>query len=154
MRSVRFFYIPVCFLLLLVAFSLVVRAVDEDSATLFERGILNFFHYQKVMLSDNVYKIEIGKTGSQPADLDVILANRGVHGTLIIENKDEAVHRIVFTQHIGNDLGYDIKSPVINPGDRWALDIKKDGIYPFLCTLHPDKMHGTMQVWYEEEDIW
>lgn len=139
---------------MLAAVSPGVSAVDEDSATLSERGILNFLHYQKVMLSDNVYKLEFGAKGKSPVNLDVQLANRGVHGTLIFENNDEAVHRIVFKQHIGNNLGFDMKSPVINPGDRWAVDMMKDGIYPFECSLHPEKLHGILQVWYEEEDIW
>jgi plastocyanin len=150
----RIYKIPVYFLVLIAAFSLGVGAVDEDSATLSERGILNWIHYQKIMLSDNVFKVEIGKDGFQPADLEVILARRNVHGTLIFENNDEGVHRIVFSKHIGNNLGYDMKSPVINPGERWAVDIMKDGIYPFQCTIHPDKLQGMMQVWYEEEDIW
>jgi hypothetical protein len=153
-RFVRFYNIPVSFLLILAAFSPGAIAVDEDSANLFERGILNWLHYQKIMLSDNVYKLEIGIAGFQPANLDVALANRGSQGTLIFENHDEAVHRIVFKQHVGNTLGYDIKSPVINPGERWAVDILNDGIFPFECTIHPDKMHGTLQVWYEEEEFW
>jgi hypothetical protein len=151
--SVQFFYIPVCFLVVFIASSLDVRAVDEDSATLSERGILNFFHYQKVLLSDYVYTIDIGHDGIQPTNLDVILANRRVHGTLIIENKDEDVHRIVFMQHMGNNLSYDMKSPVINAGERWAIDIMKDGIYPFHCSIHPEKSQGMLQVWYEEEEF-
>jgi hypothetical protein len=150
---VRNFYIPISLLIILSTFSLMVRAVDEDSATLSERGILNFIHYQKVRLSDYVYTVDIGEDGIAPTNLDVILANRGVHGTLIVENKDEAVHRIVFSQHIGNNLSNDMKSPVIKPGERWALDIMKDGIYPFQCTLHPEKSQGMLQVWYEEEEF-
>jgi hypothetical protein len=151
--SVQIFYLPMCILVVLIAFSLNVRAVDEDFATLSERGTLNFFHYQKVFRSNYVYTIDIGDDGIAPTNLDVILAHRGVHGTLIIENKDEDVHRIVFMQHMGNNLSFDMKSPVINAGERWAIDIMKDGIYPFHCSLHPEKSQGMMQVWYEEEEF-
>ena len=140
-------------LLVLTVIVLEVIAVDEDAANLLERGILNFLHYQKVMLSDNVYKIEIDKAGISAINLDVALANRGQQGTLIFENKDETTHRIVFKKHIGNTLTYDISSPVIQPGERWAIDFLNDGIFPFECTIHPDKIQGTLQVWYEEEDF-
>ena len=153
MSTMRLLHKQACLLLLFAVVSQVVLAIDEDSATLSERGILNFFHYQKILLSDHVYTVEIGKDGFKPANLDVILASRGVHGTLIIENRDEAVHRIVFMQHIGNNLGYDMKSPVIKAGERWAVDIMKDGIYPFRCTLHPENPQGMLQVWYEEEEF-
>ncbi len=153
-RFVRNLEIQVSLLLLLIIGITVAIAVDEDSGTLFERGILNFFHYQKIMLSDHVYKVEIDESGFQPANVEVALANRNVHGILIFENNDESVHRIIFKQHIGNDLSYEIKSPVIEPGEKWALDILKDGIYPYQCTLHPDRSLGILQVWYEEEDIW
>lgn len=140
-------------LLVLTVTILKVIAVDEDSANLFERGILNFLHYQKIMLSDNVFKIEITEEGIKTANLDVPLASRDMQGTLIFENKDKATHRIIFRKHIGNTLTYDIKSPVIQPGERWAVDFLNDGIFPFECTIHPDKIHGTLQVWYEEEDF-
>lgn len=153
MKFIRNWKIQISVLLLIIGSS-VTFAVDEDSGTLFERGILNFFHYQKIMLSDHVYKIEFDKSGFQPTNVEVALANRNVHGILIFENNGEMGHRIVFKQHIGNDLSYEIKSPVIKPGEKWALDILKDGIYPFECTLHPDRGMGTLQVWYEEEDIW
>jgi hypothetical protein len=73
---------------------------------------------------------------------------------LIFENNDETTHRIVFKKHIGNTLSYDIKSPVIKPGERWAVDILNDGIFPFECTIHTDNVHGILQVWYVEEDFW
>lgn len=153
MKLVRTCVAPAILSIVLAMSGLLAWAVDEDSATLSERGILNWLHYQKILLADNVHTVVIDQNGIQPADVEVILASRRVHGTLIIENAGNENHRIVFDKHIGNNLGYAINSPVIKPGERWAVDIMKDGIYPFHCSLHPDKIQGTLQVWYEEEEF-
>jgi len=154
MKCKQFSWIPVIFLLLLTLTGLVVKAVDEDSRTLFDLGTLNWLQYQKIQFSNNVYEVKIHDSTFQPANLEILLKNRNIHGKLIIENSDDISHRIVFEQHIGNELSYDIRSPVISPGERWALELQTDGIYPFRCTLHPDKMQGMLQVWYEEGDFW
>jgi hypothetical protein len=72
MRIACFNCLPTVLLLSIASFSSGVIAVDEDSANLFERGILNWLHYQKIIRSDNVYKIEIDNAGFKSANLTVL----------------------------------------------------------------------------------
>ncbi len=154
MKNVRHRCIAISQLLILTAFSASSLAVDEDSGTLYELGLLNWVQYQKILLSDEVYEVNIRDSVFETAELGVTLANSNVHGKVIFENEDDTNHRIVFEQHVGNDLRYEIRSPVIKPGDRWALEILRDGFYPFRCSIHAEKMQGTLRIRYEDDGIW
>lgn len=141
-------------ILILMACSPSSLAVDEDSGTLYDLGILNWVQYQQVRLADKVYEVNIRDAAFEKTKLEVTLANSNVHGKVIFENKDSTHHRIVFEQHVGNDLRYEIRSPVIKPGDRWAVEILRDGFYPYRCSIHAENMQGTLQVRYEDDGIW
>ena len=154
MNYLRRRFIAVSQLLILTAFSSSGLAVDEDSGTLYELGLLNWLQYQKILLSDEVYEVNIRDSVFQTAELGVTLANGNVHGKVIFENQDDINHRIVFEQHVGNDLRYEIRSPVIKPGARWALEILRDGFYPFRCSIHAGKMQGLLRIRYEDDGLW
>jgi plastocyanin len=39
-----------------------------------------------------------------------------------------------------------IDSPDIKPGQSYTLSFDKPGTYPYICSIHPDTMHGTIVV--------
>ena len=154
MTYLRYCCISISQILVLTAISPSSLAVDEDSGTLYDLGKLSWMQYQQIRLSDHVYEISVRDAAFETAALEVTLASSNVHGKVIFENKDDTHHRIVFEQHVGNDLRYEIRSPVIKPGDRWALEILRDGLYPYRCSIHGEKMQGTLLVRYEDDGIW
>jgi plastocyanin len=42
--------------------------------------------------------------------------------------------------------GTAFNSPSINPGQTYVQTFNKAGTYQYICSIHPDKMHGTVVV--------
>lgn len=129
-------------------------AIDEDSMVLVERGVLNWIEYQQLRLGGDVYEIAMPGAAFDTPRLEITLPNPGTHAKLIFMNADETYHRIVFEQHIGNDLQYELRSPVIEQDARWAIDVMRDGYYPFYCSRHAETMRGVLEVRYEDAGLW
>ena len=148
-RRVAPFAVPV-----LIASGALSLAIDEDSSVLMERGTLNWIEYQQLKLGRDVYEIGIPGEEFDTPQLEIVLPNLGSHARLIFANEDRTYHRIVFEQHIGNDLGYQLRSPIINQGERWAIDVMRDGYYPYHCSVHAETMRGILEVRYEDDSYW
>jgi len=60
------------------------------------------------------------------------------------ENRDNALHRIVFIDSAGRDT--DVDSGVLSPSQSWSSNqFKQPGTYSYYCTIHPE-MKGTLIV--------
>ena len=42
--------------------------------------------------------------------------------------------------------GHDFNSPEINPGQTYVQTFDKPGTYTYICSIHPDRMKGTVVV--------
>lgn len=138
----------------LIALGAVGLAIDEDSAVLVERGILNWIEYQQLRLGGDLYEVGIEGREFATQQLEIVLPNPGSHARLLFANDDATYHRVVFEQHIGNDLSYELRSPVIEQGERWAIDVMRDGYYPYHCSVHAETMRGVLEVRYEDDSHW
>lgn len=117
-------------------------AVDETVPhPIDERGIMSQVGVKTTRVFRTVEIIEISNGSLQKPDITI------TPGTVvIIDNKDNANHRLVFPPGPGNNVASDFTSTVIQSGQLWGAEFLEPGIYPYKCTLHPEKEHGVVSV--------
>ena len=126
--------------MLLVSFN--TPAVDETIPhPIDERGLMSQIAVKTTRMFRPVEIVEIRNGVLQTPDLTV------TPGTVVvIDNKDKANHRMLFPPAASNEVVVDFTSTVIKPNDRWGAEFLEPGIYPYKCTLHPEKEHGVVRV--------
>lgn len=117
-------------------------AVDETVPhPIDERGIMTQIGVKTTRMFRTVEVIEISKGVLNTPDITI------APGTVvIIDNKDNANHRLVFPPDHANNVASDFTSTVIQSGQLWGAEFLDPGIYPYKCTLHPEKEHGVVKV--------
>ncbi len=115
-----------------------VKATDGDPVM--DLGIFSWIKYQQKTFFTDIVEItlENGKFSES-------LTEVSVYQPIIIENKDAENHRIVFLPGLKNKMDFAYTSPVIQPEERWGLEIHTFGDFPYQCTLHPEE-RGTFTV--------
>ena len=126
--------------MLLVSFN--TPAVDETIPhPIDERGLMSQIAVKTTRMFRPVEIVEIRNGVLQTPDLTI------TPGTVVvIDNKDKANHRMLFPPAASNEVVVDFTSTVIKPNDRWGAEFLEPGIYPYKCTLHPEKEHGVVRV--------
>ena len=115
-----------------------VAATDGDP--IMDLGIFSWIKYQQKTFFTDIVEITLENGKFSNPDMEV-----SVYQPIIIENKDSQNHRIVFVPGLKNKMDYAYTSPVINPEERWGLEIHTFGVYPYQCSLHPEE-HGSFTV--------
>ena len=117
-------------------------AVDETIPhPIDERGLMSTIAVKTTRLFRPVEVIEISKGTLKTPELTI------APGTVVVfDNKDKANHRFVFPPAPQNDVAIDFTSTVIKTEQRWGAEFLDPGVYPYKCTLHPEKEHGVVRV--------
>ena len=134
------FYLYIFILLLMVSIN--TQAVDETIPhPIDERGLMSQIAVKTTRLFRPVEIIEIRNGMLQTPEITI------APGTVVvIDNKDQANHRLIFPPAPRNDVAVDFTSTVIKPDQLWGAEFLDPGIYPYKCTLHPEKEHGAVTV--------
>lgn len=122
------------------------HAVDETIPhPIDERGLLSEIAIKTTKLFRPVETIAIKNGQLQTSELTV------QSGTVVvIDNQDNANHRLLFSPAPLNIMVMDFVSTVIQQGEKWGAEFLDPGEYPFSCTLHPDQEHGVVKVIQDE----
>jgi len=59
---------------------------------------------------------------------------------VVWHNSGNVAHTVTETS------GHDFDSPDIDPGQSYVQTFDKPGTYTYICSIHPDRMHGTVVV--------
>ncbi|HVN51875.1 MAG TPA: cupredoxin domain-containing protein [Acidimicrobiales bacterium] len=59
---------------------------------------------------------------------------------IVWRNDGNVAHTVTETS------GHDFNSPDIAPGQTYVQTFDKPGTYTYICSIHPDRMHGTIVV--------
>lgn len=134
--------ITVACITLLILVSLNTQAVDETVPhPIDERGLMSQIAVQTTKMFRPVEIIEIRNGVLETPELTI------APGTVVvIDNKDKTNHRMLFAPDPINNLVDNFTSTVIKPGDRWGAEFLEPGVFPYKCTLHPEKEHGVVRV--------
>jgi hypothetical protein len=118
------------------------HAVDETIPhPIDERGLMSQIAVKTTKLFRPVEIIEIRNGVLQKTELTI------KPGTVVvIDNKDKTNHRMMYAPGPNNELVDDFTSTVIKPDDLWGAEFLDPGVYPYRCTLHPEKEHGVVRV--------
>ena len=129
------------FILLLIV-SINTNAVDATIPhPIDERGLMSQIAVKTTKLFRPVEIIEIRNGVLQTPELTI------APGTVVvIDNKDKANHRMMYAPGPNNELVDNFTSTVIKPDDLWGVEFVDPGVYPYRCTLHPEKEHGVVRV--------
>ena len=139
-KSIYLFSISGFFAFYLV--SLNSLAVDETMPhPIDERGLMTQIGVKTTRMFRTVEIMEIQNGRLQTQALTI------APGTVVVfDNKDQTNHRLVFPPGPANDVAGDFVSSVIQPGQLWGAEFLDPGIYPYKCSLHPEREHGVVNV--------
>ncbi|NNE38735.1 MAG: hypothetical protein HKN08_10565 [Gammaproteobacteria bacterium] len=118
------------------------HAVDETIPhPIDERGLLSDIAIKTTKLFRPVEIIAIKDGRLEKTELTV------ESGTVVvIDNQDNANHRLLFPPAAQNIMVMEFVSTVIKQGEKWGAEFLDPGEYPFNCTLHPEQEHGVVTV--------
>jgi len=108
--------------------------IATDGDPIMDLGIFTWLKYQQKQFFTDITEIAIKDGKIQPPELTL-----DIYQPIIFENQDNTNHRLVFLPGIGNKMDLEYVSPVIQPGERWGLEIHTFGDFPYQCTLHPEE---------------
>ncbi len=117
---------------LLFAGVIQVKATDGDP--IMDLGIFSWIKYQQKTFFTDIVEITLQDGKFSHPEMDV-----SVYQPIIIENKTQDNHRIVFVPGLKNKMDFAYTGPVVKPEERWGLEIHTFGDYPYQCTLHPQE---------------
>jgi len=121
-------------------------AVDETIPhPIDERGLMSQITVKTTRMFRPVEILEIHKGLLTKPEITIVTGT-----VLVIDNKDQANHRLVFPPGPGNDVVVEFTSTVILPGQLWGAQFINPGVYPYKCTLHPEKEYGVVRVVQDE----
>ena len=119
-----------------------VHAVDETIPhPIDERGLMSEIAVKTTRLFRPVEVLEIHNNGLKQNEMTVA---RGT--VLVLDNKSNNNHRLVFPPAAGNQIVVEFTSTVVEPDKLWGAEFVDVGIYPFECSLHPQQEHGVITV--------
>lgn len=129
-----------CFVMVLGTLS--VHAVDETIPhPIDERGLMSEIAVKTTRLFRPVEILEIHDNGLKQNEMTVA---RGT--VLVLDNKSNNNHRLVFPPAASNQIVVEFTSTVVEPDKLWGAEFVDVGIYPFQCSLHPQQEHGVITV--------
>ena len=108
--------------------------IATDGDPIMDLGIFTWLKYQQKQFFTDITEIAIKDGKIQTPELTI-----DIYQPIIFENQDKTNHRLVFLPDIGNKMDLEYVSPVIQPGERWGLEIHTFGDFPYQCTLHPEE---------------
>ncbi len=108
--------------------------IATDGDPIMDLGIFTWLKYQQKQFFTDITEIAIKDSKIQTPELTV-----DIYQPIILENQDKTNHRLVFLPGLGNKMDLEYVSPVIQPGERWGLEIHTFGEFPYQCTLHPEE---------------
>lgn len=109
-----------------------VSATDGDP--IMDLGIFSWIKYQQKQ-----FFTEIVEVGIKDRSFSTKKVTVKIYQPILFENQDQVNHRLVFLPGLDNKMDLAYTSPVIEPGERWGLEIHTFGVFPFQCTLHPEE---------------
>ena len=109
-----------------------VQATDGDP--IMDLGIFTWLKYQQKQFFTDITEVAIKDHAFQSRKITL-----DIYQPIIFENQDKTNHRLIFLPDIGNKMDLEYMSPVIQPGERWGLEIHTFGEFPYQCTLHPEE---------------
>jgi plastocyanin len=107
-----------------------VSATDGDP--IMDLGIFSWVKYQQKTFFTDIIEVTIKKGIFENGEQEV-----SIYQPIIFENQDDTNHRLVFIPGLENKMDYAYTSPVIEPEQRWGVEIHTFGVFPYQCTLHP-----------------
>lgn len=131
--------------MLLGAFS--VQAVDETIPhPIDERGLMSEIAVKTTRLFRPVEMLEIHDAGLKRQEMTI------ARGTVVVlDNRSSNNHRLIFPPASGNQIVVEFTSTVVEPEKLWGAEFIDVGVYPFECTLHPEREHGVITVIESEQ---
>ena len=118
------------------------HAVDETIPhPVTERGLMSDIAIKTTRLFRPVDILEIKNGALQKRELTIEAGT-----VVVIDNQDNANHRLLFFPAPQNSMVMDFVSTVIQQGEKWGAEFLDPGEYPFKCTLHPEQEHGVVIV--------
>lgn len=108
--------------------------IATDGDPIMDLGIFTWIKYQQKQFFTDIVEIGIKDGKFDKPDMTV-----EIYKPIIFENQDKTNHRLVFLPGVGNKFDVDYFSPVIQPGERWGLELHTFGEFPYQCTLHPEE---------------
>lgn len=111
-----------------------IPVIATDGDPIMDLGIFTWLKYQQKQFFTDIVEIAIKDNKIQSPKLTV-----EIYEPIIFENQDKTNHRLVFLPSVGNKFDQEYFSPVIQPGERWGLELHTFGDFPYQCTLHPEE---------------
>jgi hypothetical protein len=119
-----------------------VQAVDETIPhPIDERGLMSEIAVKTTRLFRPVEILEIHNAGLKHNEMTI---TRGT--VLVLDNKSNNNHRLMFPAASSNTIVVEFTSTVIEPEKLWGAQFIDVGVYPFHCSLHPEQEHGIITV--------
>lgn len=112
----------------------IIPAIATDGDPIMDLGIFSWIKYQQKTFFTDIVEITLQNGKFSNAEMEV-----SIYQPIIIENKDSENHRIIFVPGLKNKMDFAYTSPVIEPEQRWGLEIHTFGTFPYQCTLHPQE---------------
>jgi plastocyanin len=119
-------------IMMVALFTVSKQATATDGDPIMDLGIFSWVKYQQKTFFTDIVEVTIKKGVFQEGKLEV-----SIYQPIIFENQDDTQHRLVFIPGLNNKMDYAYTSPVIEPEQRWGLEIHTFGEFPYQCTLHP-----------------
>lgn len=111
-----------------------IPATATDGDPIMDLGIFTWLKYQQKQFFTDITELAIKDRKISAPALTV-----EIYQPIIFENQDQTNHRLVFLPGVNNKFDQEYFSPVIQPGERWGLEIHTFGEFPYQCTLHPEE---------------
>ena len=111
-----------------------IPVIATDGDPIMDLGIFTWLKYQQKQFFTDIVEIAIKDNKIQSPKLTV-----EIYEPILFENQDKTNHRLVFLPSVGNKFDVEYFSPVIQPGERWGLELHTFGDFPYQCTLHPEE---------------